>query len=296
MRAAGHTILDGHRSRPSTPGAMSPSLGPRGRQVEPGRDPPRVASAGQRPRSASTACPSTAERLEQLRRETAWVDPAVQLWNRSLLDNLSLRRTSRPAPCPLARSSRRPTCAACWRGCPTGCRRGSARGAPWYRAAKANGCGSDGPCSGLGCGWSSSMSPSAGSTASSRRELLARARQLWRQATLLCITHDVGETQAFDRVLVVDGGRIVEDGAPADLAAQPSHATARCWRPRGRCGRGSGRVAAGAGSGSRPDAWSRTIGREYSDERSEATVVASCPGWARPWRLSPARVACRRER
>jgi ATP-binding cassette subfamily B protein len=26
--------------------------------------------------------------LEQLRRETAWVDPAVQLWNRSLLDNL----------------------------------------------------------------------------------------------------------------------------------------------------------------------------------------------------------------
>src|SRR6185503_1122104 len=27
-------------------------------------------------------------RLERLRRETAWVEPAVQLWNRSLLDNL----------------------------------------------------------------------------------------------------------------------------------------------------------------------------------------------------------------
>ena len=53
-----------------------------------------------------------------------------------------------------------------------------------------------------------------------RRELLARARRRWRQATLLCITHDVGETRAFERVVVVEGGRIIEDGAPADLAAQ----------------------------------------------------------------------------
>ena len=41
------------------------------------------------------------------------------------------------------------------------------------------------------------------------------------QATLLCITHDVGATQAFERVLVVEAGRIVEQGAPADLAACP---------------------------------------------------------------------------
>jgi ATP-binding cassette subfamily B protein len=54
-----------------------------------------------------------------------------------------------------------------------------------------------------------------------RRELLAHARSLWQAATVLCITHDVGETQGFDRVLVVDGGQIVEDGAPADLAVQP---------------------------------------------------------------------------
>jgi ATP-binding cassette subfamily B protein len=53
-----------------------------------------------------------------------------------------------------------------------------------------------------------------------RRALMTRARELWREATLLCITHDVGETLAFERVLVVDGGRIVEDGAPSELAAQ----------------------------------------------------------------------------
>ena len=31
----------------------------------------------------------------------------------------------------------------------------------------------------------------------------------------------MGETRGFDRVLVVEGGQIVEDGAPDDLAAGP---------------------------------------------------------------------------
>jgi ATP-binding cassette subfamily B protein len=51
-----------------------------------------------------------------------------------------------------------------------------------------------------------------------RRVLLARARRHWREATLLCVTHDVGETLSFPRVLVVEGGRVVEDGAPETLA------------------------------------------------------------------------------
>ena len=54
-----------------------------------------------------------------------------------------------------------------------------------------------------------------------RRELLARARQWWRGATLLCITHDVGTIQTFDSVLVLAGGTIVERGEPDDLAARP---------------------------------------------------------------------------
>ena len=35
---------------------------------------------------------------------------------------------------------------------------------------------------------------------------------------MLCITHDVGETRDFERVLVVDKGRIVEDGSPGEIA------------------------------------------------------------------------------
>ena len=53
-----------------------------------------------------------------------------------------------------------------------------------------------------------------------RRELLARTRQLWCDTTLFCITYDVGATQTFERVLVIDGGRLVEDGAPDVLVAQ----------------------------------------------------------------------------
>jgi ABC-type cobalamin transport system ATPase subunit len=41
--------------------------------------------------------PLDGQRLEQLHRETAWVDPAVQLWNRSLLDNLSYGAPADPS-------------------------------------------------------------------------------------------------------------------------------------------------------------------------------------------------------
>lgn len=46
------------------------------------------------------------------------------------------------------------------------------------------------------------------------------ARQWWRDATLLWVTHDLAETASFGRVLVIDGGRIVEDGDPAELGGR----------------------------------------------------------------------------
>jgi ABC-type transport system involved in cytochrome bd biosynthesis fused ATPase/permease subunit len=54
-----------------------------------------------------------------------------------------------------------------------------------------------------------------------RHELLQRARQRWKNATLICITHDVSETLEFPRVLVLEGGRLVEDAAPTELTARP---------------------------------------------------------------------------
>ena len=55
-----------------------------------------------------------------------------------------------------------------------------------------------------------------------RSALLVEALKRWRGVTLLCVTHDVGETRLFDRVLVIDDGRIVEDGKPETLAATSS--------------------------------------------------------------------------
>jgi len=55
-----------------------------------------------------------------------------------------------------------------------------------------------------------------------RRAQLLQAREHWAEATLIFISHDVAETQAFDRVLVIEQGRIVEDAPPARLLEQAS--------------------------------------------------------------------------
>jgi ATP-binding cassette subfamily B protein len=60
--------------------------------------------------------------------------------------------------------------------------------------------------------------PFRGLDRDTRRRMLARARALWQDATLLCITHDVGEALGFDRVLILEEGRIVEAGRPRELA------------------------------------------------------------------------------
>jgi ATP-binding cassette subfamily B protein len=61
--------------------------------------------------------------------------------------------------------------------------------------------------------------PARGLDRGMREEFVARARESWKDATLLCITHDVASTKAFSRVLVIENGRIIEDGSPSDLCA-----------------------------------------------------------------------------
>lgn len=61
------------------------------------------------------------------------------------------------------------------------------------------------------------MNHSCGLDREKRRTLLASARAYWPGATLICVTHDVGQTQSFERVLVVEDGGILEDGAPNEL-------------------------------------------------------------------------------
>ena len=49
------------------------------------------------------------------------------------------------------------------------------------------------------------------------REALARLMQ---GRTVLAIAHRLATVHRFDRILVVDGGRVLQDGAPRELAAR----------------------------------------------------------------------------
>jgi ATP-binding cassette subfamily B protein len=69
--------------------------------------------------------------------------------------------------------------------------------------------------------------PFRGLERETRGDLLRRARHRFQDATLLAITHDVSECEGFDRVLVLENGRLVEDGSPAELSRREGSRFAR---------------------------------------------------------------------
>jgi len=158
------------------------------------------------------------ERLQRLRNETAWVDTTIQLWNRSFLYNLRYGGGQVPLNLVIEEADLRTVLERLPEGMQTrlGGEGRLISGGEGQRARLARGMQRqdarlvilDEPFRGL--------------DREKRRTLLARARAYWPAATLICITHDVGQTQSFERVLVIDNGRIVEDGAPAELLARPT--------------------------------------------------------------------------
>jgi ATP-binding cassette subfamily B protein len=167
-------------------------------------------------------------RLAQLRGETSWVDPAVQLWNRSMIDNLLYGNTD----CGLHMWDNLPNC-------PTSAVGSVIESADLRRVLEKlpdglqTGLGESGAMVSGGEGQRVRLGramlrrdarlvildePFRGLDREKRRVLMDRARELWSGATLLCVTHDVGETMSFERALVIEGGRIVEDDAPRALA------------------------------------------------------------------------------
>ena len=155
--------------------------------------------------------------------------------------------------------------------------------------------------------------PFRGLDRETRRRLLAAARSWWHGATLLCITHDVAHTEDFDRVAVMDGGRLVEIGTPAGLLADGDSryasllATERrvraafhaatdwrhLWLENGKAPRGGGRAAApSAGTGAvkvRPTLEELSWPREARCEALEA--VARAAGLPMVQQSAPATVA-----
>ena len=157
--------------------------------------------------------------INRLRRKTCWIDPAVQLWNRPLLDNL-LYGASADALAHLQEALREARLEPVLENLSEGLQTPIGEGGSLLSAG-------EGQRTRLGRGF---LRPDArlvildepfrGLGRDLRRRLLAAARRMWSETTLLCITHDVCETRGFDRVLVVECGRIIEDGPPARLAGR----------------------------------------------------------------------------
>jgi ATP-binding cassette subfamily B protein len=66
-----------------------------------------------------------------------------------------------------------------------------------------------------------------------RTRLLERLLKVWHNATLLYVSHNVTETQGFDRILVLDECKIVEDGSPHELLEIPGSLYSRLTRAEG---------------------------------------------------------------
>ncbi|HEX8116169.1 MAG TPA: ATP-binding cassette domain-containing protein, partial [Pyrinomonadaceae bacterium] len=162
--------------------------------------------------------PLGGRRLERLRRETAWVDPTVQLWNRTFIENLRYGSDAAGAD-ELGRAVKLADLIDVLEKLPDGLQTPLGEGGALVS-------GGQGQRVRLGRAMLREDvrlvildEPFRGLERDRRRRLLERSRAYWRGATLLCITHDVGETLSFERVVVVDNGRVVEDGRPSELAS-----------------------------------------------------------------------------
>ena len=156
--------------------------------------------------------------LGHLRRHTAWVDPSVAIWNRSLADNLTYGAagTSVDLAAAIADVDLAPVVARL----PDGTEEVLGEG---------GGLLSGGEAQRVRLGRARLRSdvrlavldePFRGLDRAQRRSLLERSQGWWPGATFILVTHDVGDTLGFERVLVIDAGRVLEDGDPQALAAR----------------------------------------------------------------------------
>ncbi len=165
--------------------------------------------------------PLDAAHLARLRSDTVWVDPQVHLFRASLFENLRYGNEHTPAgqigeALEAADLGRVLECSPQGLQTPVGESGSQLAGGEGQRLRI-----------GRAIARSSARlaildEPARGLGREQRRRLIAALRRRFSSATLLCATHDIADTLEFDRVLVIDGGRIVEQGCPRMLSAADS--------------------------------------------------------------------------
>ncbi|WP_394843865.1 ATP-binding cassette domain-containing protein [Pendulispora brunnea] len=154
--------------------------------------------------------------VKELRKRVVWVDPAVTLWSQPLVDNVRFGTEDRE-DLPIAPILRQAELLEVLESMPDGLQTNLGEagrlvsGGEGQRVRLARG------MSKAAAGLVLLDEPFRGLERPMREQLARRARNWWTGATLLCVTHDIAEAMNFDRVVVVDDGRIVEQGSPSEL-------------------------------------------------------------------------------
>jgi ABC-type bacteriocin/lantibiotic exporter with double-glycine peptidase domain len=161
--------------------------------------------------------------LAWLRERTAWIDPQVHIWNKSMLENLTYGVTSgTTGTVAVAETLHDADLHSVLEKMPNGLQTALGEGGTLVSGGEGQRVRIGRALARENAGLVILDEPARGLDADRRRGFLELARERWRGATMLAITHDMRDTLDFDHVLVIDGGRIVEDGTPAKLAADPT--------------------------------------------------------------------------
>lgn len=165
--------------------------------------------------------PVTDDLLATWRRHLAWVDPDVRVWNAPLVDNVAYGTTLDLTATGLAAATidagLGPVATQVGLA-PLGDAGGRLSGGQRQRVRLARALARPDPALVV------LDEAFRGLERTERDRLLAVARHRWSTATLVAVTHDTAASRSFDRVLVIDDGRIIEDGPPETLARQPGTA------------------------------------------------------------------------
>jgi ATP-binding cassette subfamily B protein len=163
--------------------------------------------------------PFDAAALAQLRRDMVWIDPQVHLFQGTLFDNLVYGNgadASARVGAALSDAALIDMLGHAPQGLqsPLGENGALVSGGEGQRVRIGRGFGRERPRLVV------LDEPARGLDRDARAAFLATARQRFAGATLFYVTHDIAHTQGFDRVVVVEAGRIREQGAPTLLCQQ----------------------------------------------------------------------------
>lgn len=164
--------------------------------------------------------PLDTTRLAQLRSEIAWIDPQVHLFRSTLYENLRYGNGSQG----LGRFGATLEAADLGRileRAPEGLQTPIGEGGALVSGGEGQSIRIGRALGRSGVRLAILDEPTRGLGREERRRMLSSLRAHFSSATLLCVTHDVCDTLDFDRVLVIERGRILEQGAPRTLQAQP---------------------------------------------------------------------------